>query len=33
MTSAYVVGTGDTKFDELSYVKTLLQQAGVSVKF
>jgi uncharacterized protein (UPF0261 family) len=32
MTHAYVVGTGDTKFDELSYVKNLLQQAGVSVK-
>lgn len=32
MTSAYVVGTGDTKFDELSYVRTLLKNAGVSVK-
>ncbi|MBL8382911.1 MAG: Tm-1-like ATP-binding domain-containing protein [Burkholderiales bacterium] len=32
MTSAYVVGTGDTKFEELSYVKSVLQQAGVAVK-
>jgi uncharacterized protein (UPF0261 family) len=32
MTSAYVVGTGDTKFEELSYVRTLLKNAGVSVK-
>ena len=32
MAHAYVVGTGDTKFDELNYVKGLLQSAGVAVK-
>ena len=32
MASAYVVGTGDTKFEELKYVKSVLQKAGVDVK-